>query len=147
MDDFKAISETSPISIGRQIEILKMAKCVFESSCLYNMDEITRVFVDQIPRGFGNEITRGLCCVIGEIILQDTTNQIVLRSIEYERKTPIATLFIPCFTKENALKSNTNARENDDWAFWWDISYDRGSITNRIAFLDWLINKLEETQK
>ena len=129
MDDFKAISETSPISIGKQIEILKMAKCVFE--CHYNVDEIAR----------------GLCWTITEIILKDPMNNFILRSSEYERNTPIATLFIPCFTKENALKSNTNARENDAWAFWWDIGYDRGGITNRIAFLDWLINKLEETQK
>ena len=32
-------------------------------------------------------------------------------------------------------------------AYWWDIELSKGGLTNRLAFLDWLINELEKSQE
>ena len=51
---------------------------------------------------------------------------------------------IPSFTRENAVLSKIGKIRSG--AYWWDTELERGGLTNRLAFLDWLINELEESQ-
>jgi len=51
---------------------------------------------------------------------------------------------IPSFTRENAVLSKIG--EIRSGAYWWDIDLSKGGLTNRLAFLDWLINELEKSK-
>jgi hypothetical protein len=31
-------------------------------------------------------------------------------------------------------------------AYWWETELSKGGLTNRLAFLDWLINELEKSK-
>ena len=52
---------------------------------------------------------------------------------------------IPSFTRENAVLSKIG--EIRSGAYWWDTKLEKGGLTNRLEFLDWLINKLEKSQE
>ena len=50
---------------------------------------------------------------------------------------------IPSFTFENAVLSGTVSDDAVHYCFWWDTSIEKGGITNRLNFLDFLIDKLK----
>ena len=52
---------------------------------------------------------------------------------------------IPSFTRENAILSKIG--EIGCGAYWWNTQLSKGGLTNRLDFLDWLINELEKSQK
>lgn len=51
---------------------------------------------------------------------------------------------IPSFTRKNAVLSKIG--EVGRGAYWWSIELPSG-LTNRLDFLDWLINELEKSQE
>ena len=51
---------------------------------------------------------------------------------------------IPSFTRENAVLSKIG--KVGCGAYWWDTELSKGGLTNRLAFLDWLINELEKSK-
>ena len=51
---------------------------------------------------------------------------------------------IPSFTRENAILSKIG--EIGSGVYWWKTELSKGGLTNRLAFLDWLINELEESK-
>ena len=53
-------------------------------------------------------------------------------------------MLVPTFIYENALKSNTNSIAHTQKMYWWPRKLEKGSVSNRLAFLDWLINELEK---
>ena len=119
------IATKSILTVDEQIEILKLSKDklrILRSTCT----------------GFG------ICKAIKES----------LRSIDIEhnkgknlykifRLAGIRAL-IPSFTRENAVLSKIG--EIRSGAYWWDIDLSKGGLTNRLAFLDWLINELEKSK-
>ena len=108
----------SPLSVAEQIEVLEAAKVVLVSSLI------------GIP-------CRGLCRAINIVIREDYNHlaDITAHDGIYN--------VIPSFTFENAVLSGTVDDDADPHWFWWDPSVEKGGITNRLAFLDYLINKLK----
>ena len=51
---------------------------------------------------------------------------------------------IPSFIRENAILSKIG--EIGCGVYWWKTELSKGGLTNRLAFLDWLINKLEKSK-
>ena len=104
----------SPLTIAEQIEVLEAAKVVLVSyPC------------------------RGLCRAINNVIREYYNHlaDITVHDGIYK--------VIPSFTFENAVLSGTVDNDADpDW-FWWDTNIEKGGITNRLNFLDFLIEKLK----
>ena len=103
-----------PVSVAEQIEVLEAAKVVLVSyPC------------------------RGLCRAINIVIREDYNHlaDITVHDGIYK--------VIPSFTFENAVLSGTIDNDADPHWFWWDPSPENGGITNRLAFLDYLIEKLK----
>ena len=50
---------------------------------------------------------------------------------------------IPSFTFENAVLYGTDYEKAAPNWYWWSTEVAKGGITNRLAFLDYLINKLK----
>ena len=107
----------SPLSIAEQIEVLEAAKVVLVSSSV------------------GSSCI-GLCCAINCVIYEDHNNL-------YELASNGIYNVIPSFTFENAVLYGTNYDGASHKRFWWDTEISKGGITNRLAFLDFLINKLK----
>ena len=107
----------SPLSIKEQIEVLEAAKKVLVSPSVG-------------PRGIG------LCCAINCVIYEDHNHLAELAAHGIYN-------VIPSFTFENAMLSGTVDNDADSHWFWWDPSPENGGITNRLNFLDYLINKLK----
>ena len=107
----------SPLSIAEQIEVLEAAKVVLVSPSVG-------------PRGIG------LCSTIKIVIHEDYSHlaEIAAHGIHN---------VIPSFTFENAMLSGTVDNDADPHWFWWDPAVEKGGITNRLAFLDYLINNLK----
>ena len=113
------------LTVDEQIEILKLAK-------------------DKLPILRSTCTGLGICTAIKES----------LRSIDIEhgkgkdlykifRFSGIKVL-IPSFTRENAVLSKIG--KIGSGAYWWDTELSKGGLTNRLAFLDWLINELEKSK-
>ena len=108
----------SPLSIAEQIEVLEAAKVVFVSSSV------------------GTSCT-GLCCAIYRIICNDYSHLAELATHDGIYKV------IPSFAFENAVLSGTVDDDAEPYWYWWSTEVAKGGITNRLAFLDYLINKLK----
>ena len=108
----------SPLSIKEQIEVLEAAKVVLVSSSVG-------------PR------CRGLCRTISLVIKKKHNHLYSLVDC-----LGVCTV-IPSFTFENAVLSGTVGNNAVPYWFWWDPSPENGGITNRLAFLDYLINNLK----
>ena len=108
----------SPLSVAEQIEVLETAKVVLVSSFI------------------GTSCT-GLCCAINIVIRGDYNHlaELAAHSGIYN--------VIPSFTFENAVLSGAVDDDADPHWFWWDHSVEKGGITNRLAFLNFLIDKLK----
>ena len=106
----------SPLSIAEQIEVLEYAKVELISLS----DSYT---------------CAGLCHAIGSAIHK--------RHKSITGCSRSVCRFIPSFTFENAVLSGTVDHDaSPDW-FWWDPTVEKGGITNRLNFLDFLINNLK----
>ena len=108
----------SPLSAAEQIEVLEAAKVVLVSS----------------SRG---RYCVGLCYAINCVIDEDYNHlaELAAHSGIYN--------VIPSFTFENAVLSGTVDADADPSWFWWDTTVEKGGITNRLAFLNFLIEKLK----
>ena len=107
------------LTVDEQIEILKSVKEKLSSfTCA--------------------DTTAGLCFAI-KMVLFDKDKMLYLTSCFSE-----ITTLIPSFTRENAVLSKIGKVGNG--AYWWDIELSKGGLTNRLAFLDWLINELEKSK-
>ena len=108
----------SPLSIKEQIEVLEIAKVVLMSSsvhpsCVGLCRAISRVINKKHNHLYSLGVYNGVCTVI------------------------------PSFTFENAVLSGTVDKDAvPDW-FWWDTNIEKGGITNRLNFLNFLIDKLK----
>ena len=86
----------------------------------------------------------GMCSAIKE----------ALRSLDIERdknerlykifRSSGINVLIPSFTRENAVLSRIGKVRSG--VYWWDTELSKGGLTNRLAFLDWLINELEKSK-
>ena len=107
----------SPLSVAEQIEVLEAAKVALVSSFI------------------GPSCT-GLCYAIKFVVCKDHNHLADLIHIDIHN-------VIPSFTFENAVLSGTVYNyASPDW-FWWDPAVEKGGITNRLAFLNFLIDKLK----
>ena len=108
----------SPLSVAEQIEVLEAAKVVLVSSSR------------------GNSCV-GLCYAINCVIDEDYNHlaELTVNGGIYN--------VIPSFTFENAVLYGTVDNDADPHWFWWDPSVKKGGITNRLNFLDYLINNLK----
>ena len=109
----------SPLSVKEQIEVLEETKVVLVSSLV------------RIP-------CRGLCRAIKKVIKEKHNHLYSL--VAYLG----ASAVIPSFTFENAVLSGTVDDNAVPYWFWWDPSPEKGGITNRLNFLDYLIDKLKK---
>lgn len=116
MKDLKIETE-SPLSIAEQIEVLELAK-----EKLIIMSE------------FG--ISNGCCAAIMEV-LSYKADSLYYRVMAWGIKS-----LIPCFTRENAIIFNMGNVTGH--IYWWDREISEGGLTKRLAFLDWLIERLKE---
>ena len=108
----------SPLTIAEQIEVLEAAK------------------VALVDFSAGDDCI-GLCNTIESIIWNKYNHLHELASIGGLSKV------IPSFTFENAVLSGTVDNDAVPHWFWWNIDVEKGGITNRINFLDYLINNLK----
>ena len=107
----------SPLSVAEQIEVLEAAKVALVSLSL-------------------GPSCVGLCCAINYVIYKDYAHLVgPMRSGICE--------VIPSFTFENAVLYGTDYGDASSKWFWWDREISKGGITNRLNFLDFLINKLK----
>lgn len=111
-------NDESPLSVAEQIEVLEAAKVVLVSSFI------------------GTSCT-GLCYAINCVIYNDYSYL-----AENAAHGGIYNV-IPSFTFENAVLSGTVDDDADPHWFWWDPAVEKGGITNRLAFLNFLIDKLK----
>ena len=107
------------LTVNEQIEILKLAK-------------------KRLPKLSWSYQSAGICLAIKKTLLDKNE-----RSYETACFCGINKL-IPSFTRENAILSKIG--EVGSCAYWWDTRLSKGGLTNRLAFLDWLINELEESK-
>ena len=108
----------SPLTIAEQIEVLEAAKVALVSSLI------------------GSSCV-GLCSAINIVIYNDYNHL-----AEISSRSGIQNV-IPSFTFENAVLSGTvSDYATPEW-YWWPTGVAKGGITNRLNFLDFLINKLK----
>ena len=108
----------SPLSIAEQIEVLEAAKVVLVSSSL-------------------GSSCMGLCFAINCVIYDDYNHL-----AELAGRIGIYAV-IPSFTFENAVLSGTVDNNAVPYWFWWSTQVAKGGLTNRLNFLDYLINNLK----
>ena len=106
------------LTVDEQIEILKLAK-------------------KKLPNLSWPYWPAGLCLAIKKTLFDKDER---LYNIAYF--SGIESL-IPSFTRENAVLSKIGKVQSG--AYWWDTELPSG-LTNRLAFLDWLINELEKSK-
>ena len=108
----------SPLSIAEQIEVLEAAKKMLVVSLV-------------------GTSCMGLCGAINCVIYKDYNHLREVTARDGIHK------IIPSFTFENAVIYGTNyGKAAPDW-FWWDTSVEKGGITKRLNFLNFLIDKLK----
>ena len=108
----------SPLSIKEQIEVLEAAKVALADFSA------------------GDDCI-GLCNTIESIIWNKYNHLHELASIGGLSKV------IPSFTFANAVLHGHVDKDARPLWFWWSTKVAKGGITNRLAFLDYLINKLK----
>ena len=108
----------SPLSIAEQIEVLEAAKKMLVVSLV-------------------GTSCMGLCGAINCVIYKDYNHLSELAAVYGIRKV------IPSFTFENAVLSGTVDKDTEPSWFWWPTEVEEGGITNRLNFLDYLIEKLK----
>ena len=113
------------LTVDEQIEILKLAKDklrILRSTCT----------------------GLGICTAIKEsLISMDIEHNKGKNLYKIFRLSGIIVL-IPSFTRENAVLSKIG--KVGCGAYWWNTELSKGGLTNRLAFLDWLINELEKSK-
>ena len=107
----------SPLSVAEQIEVLEAAKVALVSFSL-------------------GPSCVGLCCAINCVIHEDHNHLAELAAHGIYN-------VIPSFTFENAVLSVTVDNDALPYWFWWDTSVEKGGITKRLNFLNFLIDKLK----
>ena len=133
-----------PLNNEQQIEILERAR---DFLILYGSS-----------RNIDNTLYIGLCSII-VFNCSDDVSDVSIReygqavSVKYYNRikspyryyslTKMANAIIPMFTRENAILSNTSAISNNNTDFWWTRDIGMGAVSNRIDFLNWLIEKLK----
>lgn len=117
----KAKIETeSPLSIEEQIEVLELSK-------------------KELKEMVDNGICEGCCIAIVEALLDKGYSL-----YNHDVACGIRSL-IPCFTRNNAMLSGIGiVRLDTAYCYWWNREVSKGGLTNRIAFLDWLIEQLKD---
>ena len=108
----------SPLSIKEQIEVLEAAKVVLVELST-DSDSI------------------GLCEAILIVIKEKHNRLYKLAPIH------VARAVIPSFDFRNAVLSGTVNDDAVPYWFWWDREISKGGITNRLNFLNFLIDKLK----
>ena len=107
-----------PVSIAKQIEVLEAAKGVMVSSFI------------------GTSCT-GLCYAINCVICKSYNHLSELAAVYGIRKV------IPSFNFPHAVLSGTVSDDAVPYWYWWPTEVEEGGITNRLNFLDYLIDKLK----
>ena len=108
----------SPLSAAEQIEVLEAAKVALVELS----DNINSI---------------GLCRAISAAV-REKHNRLSILVYKFG-----VSKVIPSFTFDNAvLHGSTYWPAYQDW-YWWSTNISKGGITNRLAFLDFLINKLK----
>ena len=111
------IETESPLSIAEQIEVLELAK-------------------GKLLILSTSDYSAGLCYSISTVI-HELHNRSIIEDVS---------VMIPSFNSENAVLSGTvdsYFRKKN----WWDREISNGGLTNRLAFLDWLIERLKEAER
>ena len=109
----------SPLSVAEQIEVLEEAKVVLVGLS----DNINSI---------------GLCRAISAAVYEKH-NRLSLLVYKFG-----VSKVIPSFTFDNAvLHGSTYWSASQDW-YWWSTKITKGGITNRLNFLDFLIEKLKK---
>mgnify|MGYP000843907010 CR=1 FL=1 len=121
MKDLKIETE-SPLSIAEQIEVLELAKSM-----------LLELYV--------GSSCKGLCYVIAIVIYYKHNHLYNLISNYGVHKV------IPLFDFPHAVLSGTVDHDAVTHGFWWDREISKGGITNRLAFLDWLIERLKKVER
>ena len=106
------------LTVNEQIEILKLAK-------------------KKLPNIMRTHAIAGICFAIKNALLykdERLYNTVCFCGISK---------LIPSFTRENAVLSKIG--KVGCGAYWWSTELPSG-LTNRLAFLDWLINELEKSK-
>jgi hypothetical protein len=107
------------LTVDEQIEILKLAK-------------------KRLPNLSWSHSSAGICLAIKKTLFDKSEklyNTACFCGIN---------VLIPSFTQENAVLSKIG--EVRSCAYWWSTELSKGGLTNRLAFLDWLINELEKSK-
>lgn len=107
------------LTVDEQIEILKLVK-------------------EELPSLTWAGTSYGLCLAIRRVLFDKNK-----RLYHTSYSSGINTL-IPSFTRENAVLSKIG--EVGQGGYWWNTELSKGGLTNRLAFLDWLINELEKSK-
>ena len=107
------------LTVNEQIKILKLAK-------------------KKLPNLMRTHARAGICFAIKNALLDK--NERLYNTVCF---CGISNL-IPSFTRENAILSKIG--KVGSGAYWWDVELSKGGLTNRLAFLDWLINELEKSK-
>ena len=107
----------SPLDIAEQIEVLEAAK------------------VYLVALSCGTSCV-GLCCAIESVICKEY-------GYLFESIHGGIHKIIPSFTFENAVLYGTDYGDASSKWFWWHREISKGGITNRLAFIDFLIEKLK----
>ena len=108
----------SPLSIAEQIEVLEAAKeKLIALSDSYN--------------------SIGLCFAIECVICEKYNHLYELVAFGSFGKV------IPSFNFPHAVLSGTVSDDAVPYWYWWPTDIEKGGITNRLAFLDFLIDKLK----
>ena len=107
------------LTVNEQIEILKLAK-------------------KKLPNLSWPHSSAGICLAIKNTLF-DKSNRLYNTACFYG-----ISRLIPSFTRDNAVLSKIG--KVGCGAYWWDIELSKGGLTNRLAFLDWLINELEKSK-
>ena len=113
------------LTVDEQIEILKLAKdklLILRSTCT----------------------GLGICTAIKEALRSTDIEHGKRKNLYKIFRLSGINVLIPSFTRENAALSKIG--EIRSGAYWWDTELSKGGLTNRLAFLDWLINELEKSK-
>lgn len=108
------------LTVNEQIEILKLAK-------------------KKLPNLSRTHTRYGICFAIKKALFDKSER------LYYTACFCGVSKLIPSFTRENAVLSKIG--EIGSGAYWWSTALAEGGLTNRLAFLDWLINELEKSQE
>ena len=107
------------LTVNEQIKVLKLAK-------------------KKLPNLSWTHTSAGICLAIKKALLDKNERLYITASFSG------INVLIPSFTRENAILSRIG--KVGCGAYWWSTDLSEGGLTNRLAFLDWLINELEKSK-